>query len=111
MTYFAPHNHYEPEMIPGHQNHPERILAMQYLQKLILLHQDKHRIVTVEADSFACMLCGKHGHLADECSEKKKCHRCKLSDHMKEECPAPIQCFRCGKLGHIKQGCSNPKIP
>src|SRR5947207_11739349 len=79
-----------PEMIPGHQNHPERIPAMQYLQKLILLHQDKHRIVTVEADSFACMLCGKHGHLADECSEKKKCHRCKLSDHMKEECPAPI---------------------
>ena len=44
---------------------------MQYLQKLILLHQDKHRIVTVEADSFACVLCGKHGHLADECSERK----------------------------------------
>jgi len=100
-----------PEMIPGHQNHPERIPAMQYLQKLILSHQDKHRIVTVEADSFACALCGKRGHLADKCSEKKICHRCKLSGHMKEECPAPIQCFRCGELGHIKQGCSNPKIP
>ena len=104
------------EMIPRSQEHPERIPAMRYLHKLILSHQNKHRIVTVEADSFACTLCCERGHMAKDCPQSKECYKCGQSGHTKLKCPNPgaprnVRCYRCGEFGHAKQNCTNPKVP
>ena len=103
------------EMIPRSQDHPERIPAMEYINKLIVSHQNRHRIVMVEADSFTCAICSMCGHLAEVCMQSKECHRCKQFGHMKQDCPNPVaprntQCYRCGEYGHVKQDCENPKV-
>ena len=45
---------------------------MQYLYRLIPLYQNKHKIVTIEANSFACALCYKRSHLVEECLQSKE---------------------------------------
>jgi hypothetical protein len=104
------------EMIPRSQDHPERIPAMQYICKLIVSHQNKHRIVTVEADSYACALCGQRGHLTEKCIKNQECYKCRGFGHSKHDCPNPaaprnVQCYRCGNYGHVKQDCKNPRVP
>ena len=59
----------------------------------------------------ACYVCGKIGHLAEECDSERLCYNCNQPGHVQSDCTLPRtvehkQCYNCGETGHVKTECA-----
>ncbi|KAL7942164.1 hypothetical protein V8C42DRAFT_332728 [Trichoderma barbatum] len=106
-------NKLEPQPMSQPVPQPAAKAAMPQRQGLpsgdYALEQQRRYFPSASDPSTMCLLCGREGHIADNCTDCS-CKFCGQDAHWQYDCPSlDLKCNNCGIRGHATAGCTATK--